>query len=80
MGILDELLIFCDFSPCYRVYDRSTKMLNIDLMLFLGDTEGLEVICLWHPCGRVFIVNLLTDEVHCLLGDHVGTADGHSIG
>ena len=44
MGILDELAVFGDCFSRYWVYDRGTKMLNVDLIVILGAMEGLEVM------------------------------------
>ena len=52
-------------------------MLNVDVIVILrGRGRAWSDECLWHPCGGVFIVYFLTDEFHCLLGDHVGLQTG----
>ena len=75
VGVFDKLLIFGDCFVSYRINDLPCPHTHC----YWRDMMGLDYECLWHPLGRIFIVDLFTEEVDCFWGNQVGTVGEQSI-
>ena len=71
--VFGKLLVLCNCLTSDRVYDRSTEICNVCILVVLGRGSGTgchEFI--WYPVDLIFLPYFLAQTVDCFLGMMLG--------